>query len=155
MDMSQIDLIVDQLKRAFDGEAWHGPALLETLEGVDAATAAAHPVADAHSIWELVLHLAGWERVILARIGGKTATLDDKDNFPKPSDVNEGSWQGAIQQLRDTHTELIQAVSNFPEARLKEIAPGRDYDFEFMFLGAVQHAAYHGGQISFLKKTRR
>ena len=155
MSMSQISLIVDQLKRAFDGEAWHGPALMETLEGVDAATAAAHPVSDAHSIWELVLHLAGWERVIISRVGGKSATLTDKDNFPRPAEVGEESWQRAIQLLRDTHTELIQAVSGFPAARLKEIAPGRDYDFEFMFLGAVQHAAYHGGQISLLKKARR
>jgi hypothetical protein len=49
--MSQIDLIVDQLERAFDGEAWHGPALMEILDGIDARTAAARPIPSAHSIW--------------------------------------------------------------------------------------------------------
>ncbi len=28
--------IADQLKRAFEGDAWHGPAVLEVLEGVSA-----------------------------------------------------------------------------------------------------------------------
>ncbi|MBV9341362.1 MAG: DinB family protein, partial [Acidobacteria bacterium] len=42
--MSKIDLIVDQLKRAFDGEAWHGPALMEVLDGITANTAAARPL---------------------------------------------------------------------------------------------------------------
>src|SRR5271168_4223530 len=51
-------LIADQLRRAFDGDAWHGPALLELLRGVDAPTAAAKPVPDSHSIWELVMHVA-------------------------------------------------------------------------------------------------
>jgi len=41
--------IADQLKRAFEGDAWHGPAVLEVLEGVHARTAASKPLAGAHS----------------------------------------------------------------------------------------------------------
>jgi hypothetical protein len=58
---SEAGRIADQLRRAFDGSAWHGPALLELLEDVDAATAAAKPLAHVHSIWELVLHIAVWD----------------------------------------------------------------------------------------------
>ena len=53
--------IADQLRRAFYGSAWHGPAVLELLKDVDAATAAAKPLAEVHSIWELVLHIAVWD----------------------------------------------------------------------------------------------
>ncbi len=153
MNMPQTDLISDQIKRAFDGEAWHGPALLETLEGVDAATAAAHPITNAHSIWELTAHVAGWERVILTRLTGQAAELSEQENFPRPSEISEETWQRAMQQLRDTHAALLQAVLQFPEARLNDVVPGRDYDFSFMLHGAAQHAAYHGGQIALLKKA--
>jgi hypothetical protein len=44
---SESALIAEQLRRAFDGDAWHGPALLELLQDVDAATAAAKPSPDA------------------------------------------------------------------------------------------------------------
>jgi uncharacterized damage-inducible protein DinB len=153
--MSKIDLIVDQLKRAFDGEAWHGPALMEALEGIDAETAAAHPLTESHSIWELVVHVAAWERVIIRRIQGEASTLTDEENFPRPAEVSEESWRRAVQALRDTHSELIRIASKLPESRLQDPAPGKDYDLEFMLLGAVQHAAYHGGQIALLKKQRR
>ncbi|HTS08685.1 MAG TPA: DinB family protein, partial [Candidatus Eisenbacteria bacterium] len=63
--------IADQLRRAFDGSAWHGPALLEILADVDAAAAAARPIANVHSIWELVLHIAAWDGAGLRRLAGK------------------------------------------------------------------------------------
>jgi len=58
---SESVLIAEQLRRAFEGDAWHGPALLELLQDVDAVTAAAKPLPDVHSIWELVLHVAVWD----------------------------------------------------------------------------------------------
>ena len=63
---SESVLIAEQLRRAFDGDAWHGPALLELLQDIDAATAAAKPWPDVHSIWELVLHVAVWDAARLA-----------------------------------------------------------------------------------------
>src|SRR5713226_2034192 len=66
--MSEIKRIGDQLKRAFEGKAWHGPSVSEVLAGVTAEQAAAHPLAGAHSIWEITLHIATWERVGRRRI---------------------------------------------------------------------------------------
>jgi uncharacterized damage-inducible protein DinB len=152
--MSQIDLIVDQLRRAFDGEAWHGPAFMEVLEGTDAKTAAARPIPTAHSIWELVLHLAGWERVITRRLRGEKLTLSDEENFGHITSVSENSWREAVKTLRQNHDELIQATSSLPESKLSETVPGKSYSTLFMLLGAVQHAAYHGGQIALLKRSR-
>lgn len=34
--MTEIERIRDQFRRGFHGEAWHGPALLEALDGVSA-----------------------------------------------------------------------------------------------------------------------
>ena len=153
--MSEIDIIIDQLKRAFDGEAWHGPALMEILEGVDAASAASRPLSSAHSIWELVLHLTGWEDVIIRRIDyGKPAELSDDENFGGSiTDHSETAWRNAVKRLQEKHSELINTVSNLPEAKLNDPVPGRDYNNRFMLLGAVQHVAYHSGQIALLKKS--
>lgn len=153
--MSEIELIVDQLKRAFDGGAWHGPALIEILAGVDAASASATPVASVHSIWQLVLHIAGWEDVIIRRIvTGKPAELSDEENFGGAiTDQSDNAWRNALRMVQDKHSELINLVSGLPEGRLNDPVPGREYDNRFMLLGAVQHVAYHGGQIALLKKA--
>lgn len=153
--MSQIEFIVDQLKRAFDGEAWHGPALMEVLADVDAATAAAHPISTAHCIWELVLHLAAWEQVIITRIvEGKAVQLSDEKNFGHIEQVNDAAWRQALDTLQRKHQELIKVASQLTESRLTDPVAGKDYNLLFMLNGAVQHAAYHGGQIALLKRAR-
>jgi hypothetical protein len=70
--------IADQLRRAFDGGAWHGDSLFEILKGVTAAQAAARPIQGAHTIWELVLHIAAWDGAVLRRLGGV------RSGFPAP-----------------------------------------------------------------------
>jgi uncharacterized damage-inducible protein DinB len=152
--MSAIDQIVHELKCAFDGEAWHGPALMELLDGVDAKTAAARPVATAHSIWELVVHLTGWERVITRRLFGEKITLSDAENFGHTTGTGEAAWREAIENLRSTHAELIKTISTFPDEKLDTPVPGKPYDIRFMLHGASQHIAYHGGQIALLKRER-
>lgn len=151
--MSQITFIVDQLNRAFDGEAWHGPALMEILDGVDAKTAAARPIPFAHSIWELVLHISVWEQVCIRRIRGESVSLTDEEDFRRIKDVSDAAWQAAVQTLRQNHAELIKAVSALPESRLYDPLTDKDYNILFMLNGAVQHAAYHGGQIALLKRA--
>jgi uncharacterized damage-inducible protein DinB len=153
--MSEMKLLADQLNRAFDGEAWHGPALMEILDEINAESAAAHPIPEAHSIWELVLHLTTWERVIARRIHGEALMPSDEENFPTVQQPTERAWQGAIKAMRATHSDLIQLVSAMKESRLNEPVPGKDYDLRFMLTGAVQHAAYHGGQIALLKKAHK
>ena len=153
--MSELSSILDQLKRAFDGEAWHGPAVMEILDDVDAKTAAARPIHTAHCIWELVIHLAGWEQVVTRRLRGETATLSNEQNFGHLEHATDAAWQNAVASLRRNHAELIKTVSALPESKLNDRVPGKDYDVRFMLHGAVQHAAYHGGQIAILKRARR
>jgi len=152
--MSEIDVIADELTRAFDGEPWHGPALMEILDGVDAKTAMSRPIAAGHNIWELVLHIAAWERVVTRRLRGEKTTLSDAENFGHIGSTSEAAWQEAISGLRSAHADLVKAVSGLAEEKLKAIVPGKPYDVRFMLHGAAQHAAYHGGQIALLKRAR-
>ena len=151
--MSQVDMVVNELKRSFEGEAWHGPALMEILDGIDAQTAAARPLPKAHSIWELVCHIAAWEDVVTRRIHGESCTLTDDENFRQVERVSDLAWQQAVKNLGNKHARLLETVSALPESRLHDRVPGKDYPLLFMLLGAVQHAAYHGGQIALLKRA--
>ena len=72
--MTETFRLADQIRRAFEGNAWHGDSVLELLAGVNAKTAAARPIKNAHSIWEILLHIAAWDDAVRRRIGG-TAVL--------------------------------------------------------------------------------
>jgi len=152
---SESALIAEQLRRAFEGDAWHGPALLELLQDVDAATAAAKPLPDVHSIWELVLHIAAWDQAARLRIGGETVQLTGTANFPVVPKPGEAAWRKAVTQAKRTHDVLVKTVKGLSESRLRERVPGKKYDFYFMLHGVVQHELYHAGQIAILKKAMR
>ena len=151
--MSESARIAEQLRRAFDGEAWHGDALLEILEGVHAPAAAAKPIPGAHSIWELLLHIAAWDDAVRRRLDSENAIrLNDAENFPTVQDQTAAAWEKAVQHVVHAHRELVKAVEELPDARLTERVPGKDYDIRFMLHGVVQHELYHAGQIALLKK---
>ncbi|HKC71721.1 MAG TPA: DinB family protein [Terriglobales bacterium] len=147
--------IADQLKRAFEGDAWHGPAVLEVLDGVNARAAASKPLAGAHSIWELVLHIAAWDGAIRRRMEGQALQLSPEQDFPPVKDTSDSAWRAALDNLKQRHAELIQGVLAMPDHRLTSQVPGKDYDFYHMLHGAVQHELYHAGQIALLKKVAK
>jgi len=149
--------LADQIRRAFEGAAWHGDSLLELLADVDARTAAAHPIQNAHSIWELVLHIAAWDGAAIRRAGGKAAKLTPRQNFPPVEDTSDAAWQKTLALLKATHAELVNAVEHFPDSRLMDQVPGKKqkyHNFFYLFSGIVQHELYHAGQIALLKKFR-
>jgi len=151
---SEAQRIADQLVRAFYGGAWHGPALLELLADVDAATAAATPIAGVHSIWELVLHVAVWDRVAMVRLDGEKCQPKGIDNFPPAVKTTEAAWRKAVAATKRTHDELVKTVAGLSDSRLLERVPGKRYDFYHHLHGVVQHELYHAGQIAILKKAR-
>ena len=154
--MSETARIADQLQCAFDGEAWHGDSVLEILSGVTAAQASARPIARAHTIWELTLHIAAWDGAVLRRLGGVAVELSDAENFPPVTDASERAWRAALAEVRRGHEKLVAAVSALPDSRLAEMVPGKEaahYTFYYMLHGVVQHELYHAGQLALLKKT--
>jgi uncharacterized damage-inducible protein DinB len=151
--MSELKRINDQLKRAFEGKAWHGPSVSEVLADVRAEQAAAHPIAGGHSIWELALHIATWERVGRRRIEESTPIdVSDDEDWPAVTDTSEEAWTNTLAELKSSHEALRGAIRSLDEARLEEIVPGTQYSVYFLLHGVIQHDLYHAGQIALLKK---
>jgi uncharacterized damage-inducible protein DinB len=152
---SEAALIAQQLRRAFKGVAWHGPAMLELLQDVDATTAAAKPLPDAHSIWELVLHVAAWDAAACRRLAGEKCQPTGTANFPPMPKPTAAAWRKAVAHATRTHDVLVKTVAGLPDSRLRDRVPGKRYDFYHMLHGVAQHELYHAGQIAILKKAQR
>ena len=155
--MSEIERIQNQFQRAFDGEAWHGPAVLSLLDGVTAEQAAAHPIPGAHSIWELTLHIAAWEDACRRRLEGDPAQLSDDEDFPSITDTSAAAWENAKQRLLDVHNRLLDTLTGIDDSRLDQpIIKSTETTFSTAYVtlhGGVQHSLYHAGQIAILKKA--
>lgn len=151
---TEANRLEEQLRRALEGEAWHGPSVLETLAGLSAAQAASHPIAGAHSIWELVLHLGSDYDLILRRLAGDGHQLTAAEDWPACPASTEENWQQALQGLKLLNKELRQAVRDFPVERLDDpLVPEVPYTAYTQFIGVTQHNLYHAGQIAMLRRA--
>jgi len=146
------DRIVDQLKRAFEGEAWHGPSVLEALEGVTWEMALRKPIAGAHSIWEIVLHMTAWEDVARRRLLGDSTEIADDENWPRIEGASSAGWARALEGLRSGHMRLRETAASVRDDLLDSSPTGKPISRYVHLHGVIQHDLYHAGQISILKK---
>ncbi|HEY3025508.1 MAG TPA: DinB family protein [Pyrinomonadaceae bacterium] len=151
--MTETERILDQLKRAYKGGAWHGPSVRETLAGLSAEIAAARPISAAHSIWEVVLHIAAWQAAVGRRLGGDRAQLPTEEDWPVVIETSEAAWSEAKKALDQSHDSLVAAVSGLDETRLDEPILTEMPSIYVTLHGVIQHDLYHAGQIAILKKA--
>src|SRR5215471_9810751 len=117
--MTETHRINSQLKRAQEGQAWHGPSIRELLEGVTAEQAAARAIPNAHSIWELIHHIIAWEQIALRRLQGEALPeIPDEMNFPPVNASGEEAWQSALKSLAASNQALRDGIKQFDDARL-------------------------------------
>jgi uncharacterized damage-inducible protein DinB len=151
---TELERLEEQLRLSFEGEAWHGPSVLDALDGVTADVASAHPIAGAHSIWELVLHLTGTYRLVLRRLDGDARPLRADEDWPDIPSPTETNWRAAVEELGRVNAQLRRVVSNFRYDRLDEpIVEQPPYSAYVQFIGTTQHDLYHAGQIVLLKRA--
>ncbi len=151
--MTEPERIAALLERISHGDAWHGPSVAATVDGVSARQAATRPIRNGHTIWELVLHIAVWRRVVAGRLAGKTFDPTPAEDWQPVSDVSEDAWRRAVDDLDVARAELREALLRLDETRLDETVQGKNYSFYVMVHGIIQHDLYHAGQIALLKKA--
>ena len=152
-----VGLLHDQLHRAFTGPAWHGPSVRAVLAGVSATTAAAHPIAGGHSIWEIAKHIAAWKAFVRRRIEGEPIeSVAADDDWPAVGEASDAAWTDALADLESAHEKLLATVAGLAAGRLAAplaSEPGTTETVYTTVLGIGQHDLYHAGQMAVLKRA--
>lgn len=141
--------LIDHLDSVFYGKAWHGGALLPTIEKFALAPAAIENE-EGFSAWKITLHCAFWKFDVTRRITrGKKPTFDRKPrDFPRlPDQISEESWKADKSFLIEEHKKLRRAVLTLPDKLLDETPPKGAYTYEGYILGAASHDVYHAAHI--------
>jgi uncharacterized damage-inducible protein DinB len=149
--MTEGTRIAEQLRRMMFGTAWHGPSVLEALDGLSARAANAHPIPGAHSIAELIAHIDVTQKLILARLRGESPPATDADFFPPVADLSEQTLKSTVSQLKAQEEEIIGAASRMSDEQIAASIPGGATAYETLH-GHCQHNAFHAGQIRLLRK---
>jgi uncharacterized damage-inducible protein DinB len=150
--MKETERIAEQLKRAFYGEAWSGPSVMDAVRGVPVDLAARTRISDSHSIWELVHHITAWVDIARLRVLGQQVEVTPEINFPPVTGASEAEWVGSVQKMADAEEELRRTILQLAESRLEEPGVKDGHSVYVLLHGVVQHSLYHAGQIMLLRK---
>jgi uncharacterized damage-inducible protein DinB len=149
-----------ELDATMEGDPWYGSSVARILDGIDAASAAAHPINGAHSVWELVLHMTAWLNEVRRRLEGGKHGEPAEGDWPPVRTTTSEAWQQARSSLRRAHADLAQALAATDDAGLARQVSGGQVDaagnpvsLYQTVIGILQHDTYHAGQIALLKKA--
>lgn len=150
--MNLTQRIADAYHAATLKGAWYGPSLAELLAKISPGLVEAAPVPGAHSISALLQHLLLWNERI----------RNTSDDHPMPRWQAEQEWAAPpipwnelVARWNQSRNLLEEKIRNFPVEDLRKQVPGRDYPYETMLDGVVQHAIYHSGQIAMVLSMLR
>jgi hypothetical protein len=158
--MTEIERICQELRRGWDGDAWHGPPLHELLAGITAGQAASHPIPGGHGIWEVVLHMAAWKGEARRRLEGSEPAEPLEGDWPPVGERSDAAWAEARRTLGDAQEALERVLRGMGPADLalavgaqRDRITGAARSRYTTVLGILQHDAYHGGQIALLRRA--
>ena len=150
--MNQTERIADSYRAATTKGAWYGPSVAELLAEISPELAAARPAPGVHSISALLQHLLLWNERI----------RNTSDSNPMPSWQPEREWaeppipwNELVAHWNQSRDLLEKKIRDFPIGDLAKQVPGRNYPYETMLHGIVQHTIYHSGQIAILLSMLR
>jgi uncharacterized damage-inducible protein DinB len=150
--MSDIQSIRDHYETVLSGDCWHGYPVWQVLDGISAQDAAARPLANRHTIWEIVMHMIFWEGVVTKRLAGQRAGLVEELNFPAIPSATEENWQKTLADLRTSNQEFRDALGKLDPAKLDTLSAAGKRTYREEAYGIMEHHLYHLGQIALLKK---
>lgn len=149
--MSRASRLAQAAQAAFDGDPWYGPSLDSVLDEMPPRRIHERPVAGAHSIAELMAHIAHWKDVVRRRLEGDPVPEANATDWPPvPAST---SFTELRQRIDHVHARLIACVVGLDDSALDAEVAGNRISREEIVHGIVQHDIYHAGQLTLLARA--
>lgn len=153
--MTEKEILLRQLRQAFNQHSWHGTNLYGSLRGLKPDVAAWRPYPDRHNIWELIVHAAYWKYTVVRRLKGDkrgSFALEGSNFFTRPNEQSPAALKADIRLLKQYHDKLMETVqslrpSDFDKIPIESKVSNRD-----VIMGIAAHDIYHAGQIQLIKR---
>ncbi len=143
------------LRELYFGENWTGVCIRELVSDLNVSEAQ-HRRGDCHSIAELLYHLHYFVAAALRVLSGRELAASDAESFKCPMFVSDSQWQAYVEQCMRDAEQCAELLQHVDDAQLWSVWVNERYGNHYKNLqGTLEHAYYHLGQISILKKQLR
>lgn len=153
-----ISHIIEQLEHIHAGKLWIGPNLSRKLAVVNDDNAFIRPMAEMHSVAEIISHLTAWQYDAILKIEDGSGELKDGDpeNWLPNKELRKSGWDHLWKDYLKSLDEFVRILKCKEDAFLTEQYFDVDfndyYSYSFAINGILQHTIYHLGQIGLIIK---
>jgi uncharacterized damage-inducible protein DinB len=154
MEILNLD-IHQQYAEIYDGDNWVGVSFCSAIDGVTPEMAFRQPPGNRNSIAAIVKHMTQWKLFVIQKLQGNAnydVNQDDSLNVSTLAADPTAGWRHLLEQMENSHEDLLEALEDLSPEDLDKQVGGRDYDVKYLINGVALHDMYHTGQIELLKK---
>lgn len=152
---TRVNAIISSLQETLGGQPWYGKPIYNILEETDPSVTNVATGDHPHTALALVYHMLTWTEFTLARVRGEK--IDDMQKFEsldwREIDPQIHGWEEALVLFKTTNNELLLALETFTDEDLSRTVDYRDYNFDQLLNGIIQHHIYHAAQVNFINKS--
>lgn len=106
-----------------------------------------------NTIAALTYHMYYYVAGVLQVFDGSDLSIRDKYSFDIPAMASPEDWQDLLDKLWDAAEKFAIHINNMPDEQLDDVFVNEKYGtYRRNIEGMIEHAYYHLGQISLIKK---
>ncbi len=148
----KIKSLIKQIVELNDGDNWTDVGFLRKINSIEEEKLFVQPVAEKHSITEILWHCIYWRKVVLKRMEGDfefEKKTEKEQNFLSLDLLKQKGLKNLIADFKESSEQLINFLKTKRDDFLEnEYKPG--YTNKYMVEGLISHDYYHLGQIGFV-----
>lgn len=147
--------LIRSLSEIFEGEPWYGQSVMRKLENVPHKIGYKTCIPESHTVAEIVGHLIAWKTFAIEKLESNEAydiDIDSERDWPKVEVNSADEWEALKAKLVAAQSRIYELLNEqTDDSYLDEKVKGKDYDFEYLIRGIIQHDIYHIGQIGLIE----
>ena len=151
----QVSDIAGRLQDTLQGEPWYGLPVYGIIDGIDGNIANLRTGHHPHSAVDLIYHMLTWTDFTLKRM--QEEKIDDMQQFEsmdwREIDPQIHGWEEGVAAFKAANAQLLHELSTKNDEWLQNRVEYREYTFDVLLRGLIEHHIYHAGQINFIGKS--
>ncbi len=152
---NKLKSMVKALSEVFEGEPWYGESVMRKLENVPYVIGYKTCIPESHSVSQIVGHLIAWKNFAAEKLKDNkeySIKMDTEQDWPEIKIESQEEWEALKRELVAAQSRIYEALNEKKnDTFLSEKVPGKEYDFEYLLRGVLQHDIYHLGQIGLIE----
>ena len=114
-------------------------------------------IEDGHSIAQILKHMQAWRLYAIEHLKGNDhydLELGSDKDWSKLIVNSPSEWNALKEEFKESHERLTGLLKRKDNSWLSIKMPGKEFSYNFMLKGIMQHDLYHIGQVNLLKNIK-